>query len=233
MKKKAIMLLLLVVVGSSAAVTVITTPAELQAMGNDLAGNYILGNDIDMTGFPWKAISYRAEGVNKSFTGPFDGDFHVINGFTGIDDDWQTGPYKTASLFGILGEGGVVKNVGMTNVNCTAGDYVAALVGDLFNGTVSKCYVESGTVTMVGGNNGGTLIGMMRGTSIVKDCYSTANLVQNGGNSAGGFINGAWSVGNVSNCYFAGTVTFVNGNTQIGGFINANGGGDGNQFLLL
>jgi len=38
-----------VVVGSSAAVTVITTPAELQAIGNDLAGDYILGNDIDLS----------------------------------------------------------------------------------------------------------------------------------------------------------------------------------------
>ena len=109
MKKKAIMLLVLALVfmaGSSAAVTVITTPAELQAM--ELDGDYILGNDIDLTGFPWEPISYR-EGVNISFTGTFDGADHIINGLTAIDANGASdGKYKCGSLIGILGADGVV-----------------------------------------------------------------------------------------------------------------------------
>jgi len=221
--KKLILLLVLVFVASSSAVTVITTPEELQAMGDDLAGDYILGNDIDLTGFPWTAISYREGGVNKSFTGTFDGDFHVINGFTAADNDLNNDPYKNASLFGIVDAGGVVKNVGMTNVNVTASDYVAALVGDLLGtGTVSKCWVEGGTVTMVGGNNGGTLIGLIRAGGIVTDCYSTADLVMTGPFTAGGFAQGAW--GTVDNCYFAGTLTSADGTTLIGGFVRTNAG---------
>jgi hypothetical protein len=213
----------LVFVASSSAVTVITTPEELQAMGDDLAGDYILGNDIDLTGLTWEAISYRLSGVNTSFTGTFDGDFHVIKNFTGIDDDLNDDLFKNASLFGVLGAGGVVKNVGMTDVNVTAEDYVAALVGDcLDGGTVSKCWVESGTVTMVGGNNGGTVIGLIRAGGIVTDCYSTADLVMTGDFTAGGFAQGAW--GTVGNCYFAGTLTSENGTTLIGGFVRTNAG---------
>jgi hypothetical protein len=221
--KKLILLLVLVFVASSSAVTVITTPEELQAMGDDLAGDYILGNDIDLTGLTWEAISYRLGGVNTSFTGTFDGDFHVIKNFTGIDDDLNDDLFKNASLFGVLGAGGVVKNVGMTDVNVTAEDYVAALVGDcLDGGTVSKCWVESGTVTMVGGNNGGTVIGLIRAGGIVTDCYSTADLVMTGDFTAGGFAQGAW--GTVGNCYFAGTLTSENGTTLIGGFVRTNAG---------
>jgi len=219
--KKLILLLVLVFVASSSAVTVITTPEELQAMGDDLAGDYILGNDIDLTGLTWEAISWRLDGVDTSFTGTFDGDFHVIKNFTGIDDDLNDNLFKNASLFGVLGVGGVVKNVGMTDVNVTAEDYVAALVGDL-KGELSKCWVESGTVTMVGGNNGGTVVGLIRAGGIVTDCYSTADLVMTGPFTAGGFAQGAW--GTVDNCYFAGTLTSADGTTLIGGFVRTNAG---------
>ena len=45
---------------------VITTPQEFQNMKNDLAGNYIIGNDIDMTGFEFTTI-------NGYFSGTIDG----------------------------------------------------------------------------------------------------------------------------------------------------------------
>ena len=66
MKKFILLLVLTFVACNSSAVTVITTPAELQSVANDLDGDYILGNDIDLSGFAWEPISYREDGVNIS-----------------------------------------------------------------------------------------------------------------------------------------------------------------------
>ena len=62
--------------GTTQAETVITNQAELQAIGTDattLAGDYVLGNDIVLTG-PFTSI--------MEFTGTFDGQMHTIDGLT-------------------------------------------------------------------------------------------------------------------------------------------------------
>lgn len=55
--------------------TVITTPAELQNMSVDLAGDYVLGNDIDMDGESWTPIGSES----TPFTGKFDGAGYTIS----------------------------------------------------------------------------------------------------------------------------------------------------------
>ena len=206
---------LLFPLSTTQAATVITTPQQLQDIVNDLAGDYVLGADIDLTGFAWAGIGHT---MQAPFTGTFDGDFHIINGLTATDD-LSYAPYKHTSLFGIVGVGGVVKNVGMTNVDISAGWYGGALVGDL-KGEVSKCFVDGGTVsTMVEGGNDGTLIGLIRETGVVTDCYSTAEFeivttsqpefAQYKGGFTGGIAGqidtGLYST--VTNAYFAGTIT--------------------------
>jgi len=55
----------------------ISTPEQLQAIGADetsLAGEYILVNDIDLTGVEWTSI--------VGFVGTFDGNGHVVKGIT-------------------------------------------------------------------------------------------------------------------------------------------------------
>jgi len=186
-------------------------------MADDLDGDYILGNDIDLTGFPWKPISYREDGENIYFTGTFDGADHIINGLTAIDSNGASdGKYKCAPLIGVLAVDGVVKNVGLTNVNVLSDWYVAALVGDCY-GTVSRCYVKGGNVTIVGvdgrGGNCGAVIGMTREGGIVTDCYASDVVVTFATNlkywnSQAGFIGGqhGGADGLVANCYFAGTI---------------------------
>ena len=73
-KQKLLMLLvLLFAAGSSSAVTVITNQAELQAIPNGAAGDYVLGNDITLTG-TFASIA--------DFAGTFDGAFYVIDGLS-------------------------------------------------------------------------------------------------------------------------------------------------------
>ena len=114
MKKLFLLLVLVFAVSTAQAATVITTPAELQAMNDDLTGDYVLGNDIDLTGFDWARVG--------PFEGTFDGDFHTISGLT-MDAD-------RANLFSTVAVGGEITNVGLTNVNITATWYAGALVGN-------------------------------------------------------------------------------------------------------
>jgi len=211
------LLVLVFAVSTVQAVTVITTAEELQAMADDLNGDYVLGNDIDLTGFPWDGIAYRKDGVDIRFAGTFDGADHIINGLTASDPNGASdGKYKCCSLIGVLAASGVVKNVGLTNVNVSADWYGAALVGDCY-GTVSKCYVKGGNVTCVGndegrGGNFGAVIGMTREGGIVTDCYASDLVVTFATdiywNSQGGFIGGqhGGADGLVANCYFEGEI---------------------------
>ena len=197
MKKLILLLVLVFAVSTAQAAIVITTPAELQGIASDVAGDYVLGNDIDLTGIPFTSIA--------DFAGTFDGAMHTINGLA------TSGGTRGNGLFGTAIAGSVVKNVGLTNVNITpTGEawYTAAMVGDL-RGELSNCWIEGGTVTLTaGGGNGGTMIGLTRETSVVTDCYSTAELViltSDYSQYTGGFTGGL--NGPATNCYFAGTIT--------------------------
>ena len=85
MRKMRNLILICVVVGllfavsTAQAATVITDAAGLQAMADNLAGDYVLGADIDLTGFDWQRIG---PDVGNPFTGTFDGAYHIINGLT-------------------------------------------------------------------------------------------------------------------------------------------------------
>lgn len=68
------------------AQTKISTEAQLKAIADNLKGNYVLENDITLSGDEWTPI-----GTQKSpFTGTLDGQGHTIIGLTvgnGADDD--------------------------------------------------------------------------------------------------------------------------------------------------
>ena len=193
MKKLVLLLVLVFAVSTAQAAVVITTPAQLQDIASDVAGDYVLGNDIDLTGITFISIS--------DFAGTFDGAMHTINGLA------TSGGTRGNGLFGKAMDGSVIKNVGLTNVNITPtvdAWYAAALVGDCY-ADVSKCWVGSGTVNANGGGNVGTLIGYARpDDATVADCYSTADLVITGTPTAGGFTKDSNPA--MSNSYFAGSI---------------------------
>ena len=201
--KKLVMLmlvLLLFMAGSSSAVTVITNQAELQAIGTDatsLAGDYVLGNDIVITG-PFTSII--------DFAGTFDGGMHTISGLT----QTVTGT-RNSGIFGRTVAGSVVKNVGVTNVNinynaaadATTPNYIGALISDS-KGIVDKVWLEGGSITVTGatsGNNSGSLIGTQRITGAISNSYVRGiTLSIEGMRGIGGFLNQS-AGGTVTNCY--------------------------------
>ena len=135
---------------------------DLQAMRDNLAGYYALGRDIDASATRTWGGGFEPIGTNDiRFTGTFDGQGHVIDGLF-ID----RGGVNDIGLFGAIGSGGLVENVGITgaevfgrsNVGILAGrsdgeirdaftvgrvqaaGEAGGLVGRMYSGTVNRSY---------------------------------------------------------------------------------------------
>jgi hypothetical protein len=201
--------------GSSSSPYEISTARDLQAMQEDLNDNYIVVNDINAScTVNWN----NGQGFDQigewdvRFTGSFDGQNHTISNLSinRLDDN-------VVGLFGWIGEGGEVKNVGVINVNITGNNRVGGLVGFNNNGNISNSY-STGNVTGESDKVGG-LVGENYGT--VSNSYSTGN-VTGGDNNVGGLVGsniGEKYNGNISNSYSTGNVS---GETSVGGLVGKN-----------
>jgi len=200
--------------GSSSSPYEISTASDLQAMQEDLSANYIVVNDINAScTVNWN----NGQGFDPigdydgRFTGSLDGKTYDISG---LNIKRQSGWY--VGLFGAIGAGGEVKNVGVINVNITGNHRVGGLVGDNYNGNISNSY-STGNVT--GEQEVGGLVGKNDNGNI-SNSYSTGNVT--GDNKVGGLV-GDNIGGTVSNSYSTGN---VNGESyDVGGLVgdNANG----------
>ena len=222
----------------SVATYYITNVWELQNMNNDLSGSYVLANDIDASvTSTWNdGAGFEPIGSEMNrFIGSFDGQGHNITGL------YINRPFWTwVGLFGFVGTGGVLKNVGLISVDITGSNQVAGLagvnwgaatntfvtgivsgnqfVGHLVGengGTVSKSY-SKGSVS-AGGEWAGGLIGSNWGT--VTKSYSTCSV--SGAYYLGGLVGSCSGSGTVTDSYSTGT---INGNQYIGGLVGKNTG---------
>ena len=141
----------------------ITTAAELQNMNLDLAGDYVLGNDIDASSIP----NFDPVGDNVTrFTGSFDGQGHTITGLT-INRPGE----DYVGLFGFIDFSATIQNVHLADTNVTGNDNVGSILG--YNlGNISYC-TNTGSVT---GNDrvGGSWI--LRDTS---NCQNRGDITGN------------------------------------------------------
>jgi len=208
---------------------------DLDAVRDNLGGDYLLMNDLDSTtagytelasptanqGKGWVPIgslladpfSFGIVDPVDPFTGSLDGQGYEIRDlFVGRPDEDGVG------LFGCVGEG-VIENLGVVNAAVTGHVYVGGLVGENHDGTVSNSY-STGSVTGAGPVGG--LVGGNWGT--VSNSYSTAN-VTGYSQYAGGLAGGNW--GTVSNSYSTGTVT---GTGPVGGLAGGNWGTVSNSY---
>jgi hypothetical protein len=141
------------------------------------------------------------------FTGIFDGQNHTIFKF----DLYSTSNY--IGLFGCIGSGCSVKNLGIENFSVSSSSYnqdVGGLVG-LNNGHISNCY-SNGTVIGYSSNCIGGLVGGNDHGNI-SNCYSSGKVI-----GSGGLVGG--NSGNISSCY---SISDVNGSsTCTGGLVGVN-----------
>jgi predicted outer membrane repeat protein len=193
----------------------INTPAQMDEIGQhpeDWASCFILTADIDLSGYTGTDFHIIGNSTTD-FNGVFDGNDHTISNFA-----YTTTGTDYIGLFGYVGTGAEIKNLGMTSVNINVGvgsDLVGGLVGVNSYGTVSKCYVKG---TLTGGNYCSFLGGLVgenyHGT--ISDCHAAAT-VEAGDTDVGnmGGLVGR-SSGTVSNSYATGDVT---GGSYLGGLV--------------
>ncbi|UCF08881.1 MAG: hypothetical protein JSW28_04095, partial [Thermoplasmata archaeon] len=179
--------------------------------------------DIDLSGFTgtsFNIIGYLRTYLDYApFAGVFDGNGHTISNFT-----YDSNDRDYIGLFGHV-YGGDIKNLGLIdpNVDAGTGECVGALVGWLYNGNISDCYVEGGSVkgySYIGGLVG--TVGYPWGysgtdTGAMTNCYSTC--VVSGYYSIGGLV-GINSI-TITNCCSTGDVS---GDQWIGGLTGVNYG---------
>ena len=188
--------------------------AEVQDRPNVLNRNYYLTRNITLSSAPWTPIG-RDSPATARFIGTFDGNGHTISGLTINRDQSHQG------MFGVIGNDGEVKNLGLINVNLNVfeGDDVIASLGGVVGvnrGTVQYCYVT-------GNVSGRQAVGGVVGNNwnIVEKCYSTATV--RGFNSAGGVVGN--NLGIVRHSYSTG---IIEGNSTsraaIGGVVGDNSG---------
>ncbi len=222
----------------------VTNDTELLSMGNAPDYNYVLYNDIDLTGVTWTPIGT----YDSPFTGSFNGQNNVIKNLT--YDDGSNDNY--AGLFGSVGSGSlalipslysafispVIKNITLDTF-VLHGEYAqGSLIGFCQTAQVTNCHARNITITGNGSFSNGGLIGELHGydvlPTLVENC-SVNNVSISGSNIqyTGGFIGATYPGGNgtnasiilnilISNCYATGvTIAGVDSSncSNVGGFI--------------
>ena len=136
---------------------------DLDAVRNNLAGSYILMNDLDSTtaGYAELASPIANQGKGWDPIGVFDYDEPFIGSLDGggyqIRDLFINRPYKYGvGLFSAIGGAGVVQNIGVVNFTVAGLVPVGVLVG-WNDGLVVKCYCKMANVT--GDSDVGGLVG--------------------------------------------------------------------------
>ncbi|MFZ0034381.1 MAG: GLUG motif-containing protein [Sedimentisphaerales bacterium] len=200
---------------------------ELAAETNDYNKCFILTADINLGSLdPCTTAIIAPDTTNPdtvfngtAFTGVFDGNGHTISNLT-IDTLGAENSYL--GLFGKIGTGSQIKNLGIENFNITGGDgscSLGGLAGDS-DGNISNCY-STGDVN--GGKSSFYLGGLagVTGGGTISDCYS-AGTVTGGNNSThlGGLVG--WNSGTISNCFSTDAVAGGNGSWNLGGLAGWN-----------
>jgi trimeric autotransporter adhesin len=214
--------------------TVILDLNQLQAVGSDLTGRYVLGNDIDASAsIGWAGVEFDAHGnphfgytgfepiggPGAPFTGTFDGLGHTINSLNinrAYTDD--------IGLFGITGNGSAIRNLGLLGGSVTGQKYVGGLVGNN-NGTISQAYV---TGVVNGKNYVGGLVGDNGGT--ITNTYATgvvSDVTSPDGIYVGGLVGRNDTSGKLTGVYATNSVM---GNSHVGGLVGDNLGAITNAY---
>jgi hypothetical protein len=179
--------------------------------------HFILGADIDLDpNLQGRRVFSQA--VIQSFDGVFDGNGHTISHLT-ISGGSGLGQFEgfegRVGLFGDLGRGATISNLGLEVVHINGDGYAGGLVGTNW-GNITNCY-STGSVS--GTSYVGGLVGINLGS--ITNCYSTGSV--SGDRLVGGLV-GVNVVSqnyraNISTSYSTGS---VNGDSSVGGLVGSN-----------
>lgn len=177
---------------------------------SDWDKQFILTENIDLAGITVIPVGNS----NTPFTGIFDGQGHSINNavinLPGSD---------FVGLFGNIGFGGLVRNMGVINARIDGQLFIGGLAGGN-SGTITSCYATGiisspQTPDFFSYSYAGGLVGYNDFGSITS-CYASATV--SGNVNIGGLVGGNWH-GTIDYCYATGE---VNGIGDVGGLVGEN-----------
>ena len=167
--------------------------------------------------------------ASTRFMTTFEGNDHVISNL------YINREAVVIGLFGIVGEDGEVRNLGLNggSVEPEVAVYTGGLVG-YSQGTITRCYTAEGNVTggdMWGIVNSagdfflsiaGGLVGQNNG--MITECYTTSTVIGGrGATSLTGGLVGHNNAGTITECYTVNTVTGgEGGSSRTGGLVGGN-----------
>ena len=211
---------------------------DLAAIEDDLAGHYVLMNDLDSNtagymelaspaangGKGWEPIGTGVLGVWESgtsylpvapFVGSLDGQGYEIR------DLFINRPGEAdVGLFSCMGREGVIRNVGLPSAAVTGGSRVGSLVG-VSAGAVTSAFAGghvNGEESIDGGSmDVGGLIGFNYGS--VVSAYFMGNVTGDG--AVGGLVGVNGDSTNISRCCSGGSVI---GKSYVGGLVGVHYG---------
>jgi hypothetical protein len=144
---------------------------------------------------------------HQPFLGTFDGGGHTVSGVYACDS-----VSSLQGLFGVMGVGGAIKNLGVTASYIKGRAGVGGLLGQN-GGRVSNSY---STALVEAEHNVGGLVGVITSGGKVSGCYAAGNV--SGNKSVGGLVGG--NNGMVSNSYSTGSVSAKE--KSVGGLVGYN-----------
>lgn len=206
----------------------IGTAEELELMSRrpmDWDKHFIMTADIDVAGRYYyesliAGVDFNYDGL--TFTGSFDGSGHTISS---LSCNTYGGHY--VGLFGYVGSGAVISNLGLIDAEIIGGKYVGALAGKN-QGTVINCYSD-GSIRYIGSTRGEYIGGLCgwndQGT--IMQSYSTVDIYcRYSAMQVGGLCgtNGYWETGpgNIYGCYATGSIEVGDGSSTVGGLCGGN-----------
>lgn len=218
------------------AYKLVNSLADLEAVSQDLSGNYALGRDIVFNG------SYIDQiGSAAPFTGQFDGLGHTLSGVSikagsaGSNYGWG-GP-----LFGVIGTTGVVRNVNVSNDgggvgHCYGGSCYLGVLASENDGLIARASSTGGFYfNDFGPGTGysiGGLVGLNAGTIVQSSSSASVSGVPDftggpGNGDLGGLV--ANNTGTIKASYATGSVT-GGGWAFVGGLAGASSGAVSQSF---
>jgi hypothetical protein len=163
--------------------------------------------------------SWTPIGKSSSFKGTFDGKGYTISGIY-INGN-STKLSDVHGLFGTIGSGGIVMNLGVLDSWISDNGNVGAIAG-ANNGTVANCYSNSIINGALGSTNKsciGGLVGTHNGGGILANCYFIGKVKAKEGSSddVGSLAGSSWSGSSITNSYstFASVlIGYIGGNIE-------------------
>jgi hypothetical protein len=204
----AIVALLGASVEASYAQIVIHSASDLQGVSNNMAANYVLDADVDLS----SVVDFIPLGVSATaadpipFTGTLDGAGHAITGLTQVSSGRYVG------LFGLIGAGGSIKNLRVRS---------AAITSNYGGGSAAKGSPIPGMIGILAGENDH---GSIDSVTVNGTIISTAP-----GSACGGVVG--VNIGSITNSSAFVTLTatlqdsdngLLDQSTQIGGIAGRN-----------